>query len=136
MGAVYNKIGGANLITKSITSNGTYNAENDNADGYNQVTVNVKAQRVLLWEGANPDGVTIDLSAYKFVYIVVIGGAGVSGSTNCNLLLEVGGAEACAGVIQGASNKARAYSATTSGIVAGSGDQLNVYRVYGITDID
>ena len=29
------------LITKSITSNGTYNASSDNADGYSQVTVNV-----------------------------------------------------------------------------------------------
>ena len=29
------------LITKSITANGTYDAENDNADGYSEVTVNV-----------------------------------------------------------------------------------------------
>lgn len=33
--------GGATLITKSITANGTYNASSDNADGYSQVTVNV-----------------------------------------------------------------------------------------------
>ena len=32
------------LITKSITSNGTYNASSDNADGYSQVTVDVSAQ--------------------------------------------------------------------------------------------
>lgn len=31
----------ATLITKSITSNGTYNASSDNADGYSSVTVNV-----------------------------------------------------------------------------------------------
>lgn len=31
----------ATLIEKSITSNGTYKAEDDNADGYSQVTVNV-----------------------------------------------------------------------------------------------
>lgn len=31
------------LITKSITSNGTYNASNDNADGYSSVTVSVPA---------------------------------------------------------------------------------------------
>lgn len=30
-----------NLITKSITANGTYNASSDNADGYSSVTVNV-----------------------------------------------------------------------------------------------
>lgn len=29
------------LITKSISTNGTYNASSDNADGYSQVTVNV-----------------------------------------------------------------------------------------------
>ena len=31
----------ANIISKSITANGTYNAASDNADGYNPVTVNV-----------------------------------------------------------------------------------------------
>lgn len=31
----------ATLITKSITTNGTYNASSDNADGYSSVTVNV-----------------------------------------------------------------------------------------------
>lgn len=30
------------LVTKSITANGTYNASNDNADGYSEVTVNVQ----------------------------------------------------------------------------------------------
>ena len=33
--------GGATLITKNITANGTYDAEDDDADGYSQVTVNV-----------------------------------------------------------------------------------------------
>lgn len=33
--------GPLNLISKSITSNGTYNASSDNADGYSSVTVNV-----------------------------------------------------------------------------------------------
>lgn len=33
--------GPLNLITKSITANGTYNASSDNADGYSSVTVNV-----------------------------------------------------------------------------------------------
>lgn len=32
---------GATLVTKSITANGTYSAEDDNADGYSEVTVNV-----------------------------------------------------------------------------------------------
>lgn len=33
--------GGSTLITKSITQNGTYEAQDDNADGYSEVTVNV-----------------------------------------------------------------------------------------------
>lgn len=33
--------GGATLITKTITENGTYNASDDDADGYSEVTVNV-----------------------------------------------------------------------------------------------
>ena len=37
----YEGSGSATLITKSITSNGTYNASSDNADGYSSVTVNV-----------------------------------------------------------------------------------------------
>lgn len=34
--------GGSTLITKSITLNGTYDADDDNADGYSEVTVNVQ----------------------------------------------------------------------------------------------
>ena len=34
--------GGPTLITKSITLNGTYDADDDNADGYSEVTVNVQ----------------------------------------------------------------------------------------------
>ena len=33
--------GSATLITKTITANGTYSAEDDDADGYSEVTVNV-----------------------------------------------------------------------------------------------
>lgn len=37
----------ANIISKSITANGTYNASSDSADGYNPVTVNVPAPAML-----------------------------------------------------------------------------------------
>lgn len=33
--------GGSTLVTKNITQNGTYAAEDDNADGYSEVMVNV-----------------------------------------------------------------------------------------------
>lgn len=38
--------GGATLITKNISTNGTYNASSDSADGYSQVTVAVPASAV------------------------------------------------------------------------------------------
>lgn len=40
--------GGSDLGTKTITTNGTYNASDDNFDGYSQVIVNVPASSVML----------------------------------------------------------------------------------------
>lgn len=39
----------ATLVTKSITANGTYDAEDDNADGYSSVTVNVPSSAASSW---------------------------------------------------------------------------------------
>lgn len=39
--SVFYEGGGGTLITKTITENGTYSAEDDDADGYSEVTVNV-----------------------------------------------------------------------------------------------
>lgn len=41
--------GSATLITKTITSNGTYSAEDDDADGYSEVTVNVPSSAASSW---------------------------------------------------------------------------------------
>ncbi len=41
--------GSATLITKSITENGTYSAEDDDADGYSEVTVNVPSSGSSSW---------------------------------------------------------------------------------------
>lgn len=38
--------GSTTLITKTITQNGAYNAYDDNADGYSQVTVNVQGDKI------------------------------------------------------------------------------------------
>lgn len=68
----------ANLGTKSITSNGTYNASSDNLDGYSQVTVNVP----------NPSTGTITITqdgtydvTDKATAVVSVGGALPSGVT-------------------------------------------------------
>ena len=42
--------GGSTLITKTITQNGTYDAEDDDADGYSSVTVNVSGGGGLVYE--------------------------------------------------------------------------------------
>lgn len=42
--------GGSTLIEKSITANGTYNASDDDADGYSKVTVNVSGSGGLVYE--------------------------------------------------------------------------------------
>ena len=41
--------GDATLITKTITANGTYSAEDDDADGYSEVTVNVPSSAASSW---------------------------------------------------------------------------------------
>lgn len=43
--------GGSTLITKSITANGTYNAQDDSADGYSSVAVNVPAPNFFEGDG-------------------------------------------------------------------------------------
>lgn len=39
--------GGGTIVSKSITANGTYNASEDNADGYTPVTVNVPSMTLI-----------------------------------------------------------------------------------------
>ena len=41
------------LVTKSVTANGTYNASNDNADGYSEVTVNVQPPQEAISKDVN-----------------------------------------------------------------------------------
>lgn len=64
--------GGSTLITKSITSNGTYNASSDDADGYSSVTVTVPntytagdegkvvSSGALVAQTARPDTITVN----------------------------------------------------------------------------
>ena len=51
------------LITKSITDNGTYNAADDNADGFSQVTVNVEGDEEMNYSTTEHEvGTWIDVS--------------------------------------------------------------------------
>lgn len=52
--------GPLNLIAKSVTANGTYNASSDNADGYSSVTVNVSSNTPEeTWETIFDDDITV-----------------------------------------------------------------------------
>ena len=141
MGAIYNRFGGTTpkLTTKSITANGTYNASSDNVDGFSKVKVNVKSNRVLLWSGEAAN-VTIDLSAYNFVYIEVNGGS--------NLLLQVNGSTGYVGLINTHSGQtfgtARGFKATSTGVSAQTvnysateqnSETINILSIYGITNV-
>ena len=50
---------GGTLITKAVSANGTYNASDDNADGYSSVVVNVPQPSVTYTETPGPNGSTI-----------------------------------------------------------------------------
>jgi len=150
MGSVYSRSGGAKaptLITKNITANGTYNASSDNADGYNQVSVNiplktknitangtfnassdnaagysqvsvnVKATRNLIWSGSSADGVSVNLSAYNWVYVVITPTDG--GATGCTLLLQVNGSASCAGIYRPYEGSVRQYARNYQALSSG-----------------
>ena len=144
MGVIFNRFGGNRqsiLITKRITANNTYSAKQEDADGFSQVTVDVKAARNVLWTGEATGDITVNLSAYKFVYIEVTGGG--------KLLLEVNGAAGYVGMIgphepYATFGTARGYRATSSGIQATTNsisateidsEVIKVTAVYGITNI-
>lgn len=54
------------LITKQITANGTYAAANDNADGYSEVTVNVKSGIPIDEDSLTPLVFGIDSGGFYF----------------------------------------------------------------------
>lgn len=54
--------GGSTLITKSITLNGTYDATDDNADGYSSVTVNVSGAQTTTGTFTGGGGITQSIS--------------------------------------------------------------------------
>lgn len=148
MGAVYNRLGGKTpdppvLINKTISSNGTYNASSDNADGYARVITNVRGTLTQLWSGEASGDISVDLSGYNWIEIET---NAYSGATGSKTLLQVGGAPGSASVYfpyQGsARGYCRVYQATASGITALTplpDDGVYSYRIiaiYGIPNLD
>lgn len=67
--------GSATLITKNIMANGTYNAEDDNADGYSSVTVAVPGVKKLTGSftvGSNDTSYTISFGETISKYLFLI----------------------------------------------------------------
>ena len=66
---------GATLVTKSITANGTYSAEDDDADGYSEVTVNVSGgdEKAVI---VSPGTIQTTSSTYKILYRFTINKTG------------------------------------------------------------
>lgn len=63
--------GGADLGTKSITANGTYNASSDDLDGYSSVTVNVPGDSPTGTKSITANGTGIDVAAYAYADVAV-----------------------------------------------------------------
>ena len=62
--------GGSTLITKTITANGTYSAEDDDADGYSEVIVNVQGgSPSYTWETLLDSNVTINTSDPNYISV-------------------------------------------------------------------
>lgn len=86
--------GTASLISKNITANGTYSAEDDNADGYSDVTVNVQSGLAFetgTWTpSADTAGEAISFSGTHTkapAYIMMVDATGTSNTvTNTNMM--------------------------------------------------
>lgn len=113
--------GGATLITKSITANGTYNASSDNADGYSSVTVNVSGggggleYEAGTWIPASDVAdYTISFSSTHttapFFYMVVDSGTDYFTTTNTNYATAVFSPYLFCGAIQKPSSGANYYA--------------------------
>lgn len=67
------------LVQKSITANGTYDPEDDDADGYSEVTVNVPVPPGYIIPSGNKEitanGTNIDVASYATVSVSVAGQA-------------------------------------------------------------
>ena len=60
--------GSSTLIEKSITANGTYDAEDDEADGYSSVTVNVPSVDGVYFDGTTTNVLKIPYSSRDYEY--------------------------------------------------------------------
>ena len=142
------------LITKSITHNGTYDAEDDNADGYSSVEVNVQMQRVLLYDsGSATQGAPIqqsvnlldNLSKYKLICVIWSTSGDNTSSTTSNsevmadteYLLDANIANSLLITGYNKRNMTVAFTDTTFNITSASAPEESsdytpqLYRIYG-----
>lgn len=86
------EIGSATLDTKSITANGTYKAEDDDLDGYSQVTVNVSGgvnnQNKTVHPSSSDQSITAD-SGYTGLGTVTVKGVTIENLSASNIVSGV-----------------------------------------------
>ncbi len=111
--------------TKSITSNGTYTPSSGKL-GFSKVTVNVPtASRVTAWSGSSTGNISVNLSAYKWVYVTLKTTADYPEQPQGSCMLPVGGGARAAGVMGRnygwvlSNCYSISLTATTSGITRG-----------------
>lgn len=142
--------GGAILTTKNITANGTYDATDDNADGYSSVTVNVPQSTtpfskvgtftvVESWE-YNQSGITMCqaaldgyLSSNSIVYLLVFNNNTITSSYRADAIICVSTATTVSGLSSAMGVIWRDYYASPvnglgSSCKASAGTVIDIYR--------
>ena len=130
--------------TKSISSNGTYTPSSGKI-GFSSVTVNVpQSSRVLLWSGRTGDNISVNLSAYNWIYLVTAPSSAEHPQTGYALLHKDNNPYSVGiswyssdWTYYGASALYRADNAGVYRITSTSGGDanVNITAVYGITNL-
>ena len=130
--------------TKSISSNGTYTPSSGKI-GFSSVTVNVpQSSRVLLWSGRTGDNISVNLSAYNWIYLVTAPSSAEHPQTGYALLHKDNNPYSVGiswyssdWTYYGASALYRADNAGVYRITSTSGGDanVNITAIYGITNL-
>lgn len=113
---------GGTLITKTITENGTYSAEDDDADGYSEVMVNVSGGGSTMYSGeftpAERTGI-MTFYAPNCTYLAIMSFEAADKSTGLAFITSILGKVGAVVTVQ--SNNAGSNEAVSSGLASGIG---------------
>ena len=134
--------GGSTLITKTITADGTYDAEDDNADGYSSVTVNVPTgtARTSTDVTVSGDSVTVPAGLYSssVTKSVASGSAGTptasKGTVSNHSVSVTPSVTNTTGYITGGAKTGTAVTVSASELVSGS-ETKTANGTYDVTNL-